>query len=390
MTNPLPRDNNSTATSQQSSRLFVLQYPAYRSAEHPYNDTFAQKPTNLRLKPSTGMVEVDVPILTHKYFNKHAGEKFGQALSESRVLQVGGSHGLGGGFTSGPMSASSINLNNIPVHGDETKRVLTTQTLGGKIANPSERDPVYMLGSFRENKLHLTHLDAVVQMRPQLHHIDAEEEINQKKFQSQVSTAGKVKPGFEAGPTKLESRAIELKMKENKDDPKDRNLNTNAKLLRDIQIDQWQSHEWIDEDDQQAWIKASDCTTLSSAGDLVGGTKQLRSIASNDEWLEKMSVPREDGKKGLRAKLKGRDRERARRKRVEYERRKATGEDAPVVRFDGSSDSDLTSLGEQSDAEIVEQSMVTTEASIKQEPGSLPAVSSAPKKRGRPKKAAET
>lgn len=399
----------SSNAKDSSSKLYVLQYPSHRPYSEPYSAATSQAPTSLRLKPDSGFVEIDVPILTHKHYNEFTGERFGKALSESRTLQAGGSHGLGGGFGAG---TTQQKLRDVPMHDDQPSShtpILTSQTLGGKIVAPSARDPIYLVGCFKQKQLHLSHVDAVVQMRPQLHHVDAEDELTQKKLQSaNAAGAGRQKPGLEAPPAKVESKAIEIKIKDNKDDSKDRGLNENARLLRDIQTEDWQHHDWIDEDEDES--RAAFTNHLQLPGNAVQTSTRLRSIISNGDWLDRMSAPREDGKKGLLAKLRGRERERARRRKAEEEKRhhqkEATGGTAGThgALLDMSSDSDL-STPDASDSEAEDDvRMAGTDnlekVPIKEEPlaGSMTAIgpagsgataSTTPKKRGRPRKTQE-
>lgn len=333
--------DNETST----SKLFLFQYPAHRPYSKPYNATRNQTPTALRLKPKSGFVEVDIPILLHENYNVSAGERYGKAVSDSRTLHTGGAHGLAGGFTSGAHSR----FRDVPQHDDflAERPILQTQSLGGKIITPTARDPIYLLGCFRQNQIHLSHLDAVVQMRPQLHHIDAQEELNQKRAQSSTGpAAARQRPGANGVPGKVESKAIEIKIKDTKDDPKDRSLNENAKSLRDIQVEVWDEHEWIDEEDVVAREASDSMLHLPLVG--APSASRLKSRITNGDWLDKMSAPREDGKKGLLAKLRGRERERARRKKAEEEKRQrqreAAGAAASVhgLTMDMSSDSDLS------------------------------------------------
>lgn len=373
----------------ETSKLFVLQYPSHRSASKPYNAARQQKPTTLRMKPKNGVLEVEIPIFTQEYYNHQAGERFGNSLADSQATKKGGGYGLASGFSHAPAPAS--NINDVPAYDEQPKRNLETQTLGGKTTVSSERDPVYMLGVFQNGELHLTHVDGVVQMRPQLHHIDAEDEIEKRK--NQVASGGRFKQGLEA-PVKLETKAIELKLKSNTDDPAERNQNANVKLLRQLQAEQWSTHDWIDQDDEESWDKFDNNLVLKIDSDV----KDVRSMISNDDWLDRMSAPRDDGKKGLRSKLKGRDRERARRKKVEHERRQLH---AALSNVSGApnldSDSDLTDLSEMSDVEAPSQDVSMNPVNIKVEPALAPAkipgvpdavpVSTSPvRKRGRPKK----
>ncbi|EXJ84357.1 hypothetical protein A1O3_05024 [Capronia epimyces CBS 606.96] len=388
-----------------SSKLYVLQYPSHRPYWRPYDAATSQTPTSLRLKPDSGFVEIDVPILTHEYYNEYAGERFGKAVAEGRTMQAGGSHGLAGGFSAG---STQSRFKDVPMHDQPASSApyLTSQTLGGKMVAPSTRDPIYLVGCFKQNQIHLSHVDSVVQMRPQLHHIDAEDEVSQKRLQS-ANAAGlaKQKPGLEAPTPKVESKAIELKIRDNKDDAKDRGLNENARLLRDIQVEEWQHHDWVNEDESES--KTTFGTHLQLPSDVTHVSARLRSIISNGDWLDRISAPREDGKKGLLAKLRGRERERARRKKAEEEKRQrlkeATGGTAAShgALLGMSSDSDL-STPEPSDSEADEDVTLTgagiiDRISVKDEPPAIsmatvgtsgPAATAhtAPKKRGRPRK----
>ncbi|KAK2800121.1 hypothetical protein FQN51_006362, partial [Onygenales sp. PD_10] len=81
-------------------RRFLLQYPDRQSTQ-PYNATNAQKPTELRLKPRTGLVEVDVPVNTSVNYDERKGLRYGNALRKSRVIGEGGTMGFAGGFNAG-------------------------------------------------------------------------------------------------------------------------------------------------------------------------------------------------------------------------------------------------------------------------------------------------
>lgn len=389
------------------SKLFLLQYPSHRPSSKPYNAARSQAPHSLRRKPQQGFLEIDVPILTHEHYSEVAGKRFGKAVADSRTMHAGGTHGLAGGFATG---SGHPRLKDIPMHEQPNVDApsLTTQTLGGKIVKPSPRDPIYLVGCFQQNKLHLSHLDAVVQLRPQLHHVDAEDELNQKRFQSANNAASsRQKSGLESATPKVESKAIEIKIKDSKEDAKDRSQKDNATLLREIQIEEWQHHEWIDEDEPEA--KHAFDTHMRLPSESVHPPPRLQSAISNGDWLDKMSAPREDGKKGLLAKLRGRERERARRKKAEEEKRQrqkettVAGTSAHGQLLDMSSDSDLSSP-EASDSDTAGDltasgDIATDQIQIKEEPGppapmssglpptaSTSASATAPKKRGRPRK----
>ena len=319
------------------TKLLLLQYPSHRPKAKPYNDREFAKPTSLRLKPQTGLLELDVPIDTHDNYNTRKGSQYGNSLQQSRIIREGGTHGLAGGFNAGPAGRhtrdEAIARSATHVLGnDNDQDRLVTQTLGGKIVKPVAGDPVYMLGVFRDDELHLTHLDALVQVRPQLHHLDASDELERG-----IGAGGRVSkalPNGEVAETKLESKALDIKIKSS-GDGSDINLNTNSKLLRAIQQEPWQKYRWEDEESPSSHARFMKHMHLSFPTGIDGapdpaGVAKLDTAISNQDWLDKMSAPRiEHGKKGDRGlinKVRGRERERQRRKRNEEARRQRARE----------------------------------------------------------------
>jgi hypothetical protein len=336
---------------QTAQKLFLLQYPAHRPADTPYNARNLQKPTSLRIKPSTALFELDIPIDTRLNYNADKGSRYATSLKRSRVIQEGGTHGLSGGFNTGPPGRNmredeDIDIKTIPAHsGLSDDSTLSVQTLGGKIVDPSAGDPIYLLGSFRNNSLHLSHLDALVQVRPQLPHLDASDELERNRGAVAIARA-KGKDGIPNGdipqaplagqPARPESKAVDIKLKSSSPSSHNNDLgtNTNAKLLRAIQQEPWQTYQWIDEDETESHDHAKSALHLflpaDDDPDIAGAQPNLESAITNSEWLDLMSAPRiEHGKKGgergLMSKVRGRERERQRRKRNEAAKReKAT------------------------------------------------------------------
>jgi DNA-directed RNA polymerase len=151
-------------TDSQISR-YVLQY-VDRSTQKPYDAEFGQKPTALRLKPKTGLVEVDIPIDTNYNYDVGKGLKYGEALKQSRTAKEGGAFGMAGGFNSHPSSSGGRikreAAGDIEMASDQKKAasqissILRTQTLGGRIKVPEDGDPLYMLGAFRGRRCSAT------------------------------------------------------------------------------------------------------------------------------------------------------------------------------------------------------------------------------------------
>lgn len=144
--------------------IMILQFPN-QDRGHPYNSATHQKPLALRIKPRSGLVEVDVPI--NPAFNVDAAKavRYGRALKTSRVLQQGGSFGLAGGLGVGglprlvkleeraaeaaveePTEEEMLeNYEGSVAQG----RVLNKITHGGKIHRPKDGEPMYAIGVFR-------------------------------------------------------------------------------------------------------------------------------------------------------------------------------------------------------------------------------------------------
>lgn len=154
---------------------YVLQY-LDRPANQAYDDRHGQKPTSFRLKPQTGLVEVDVPISTRVNYDVGKGLKYGDAMKKSRSAREGGAYGMAGGFSGGSAGGGNggrvkveeeVEMGGVKKGGDqdETASLLRLQTLGGGIKTPEGGDPVYMLAAFRGSTFLST---SSVRLRPWL------------------------------------------------------------------------------------------------------------------------------------------------------------------------------------------------------------------------------
>ena len=135
-------------------RLLVLQQPNRTdggASSHP-------SPTELRIKPSHGLVEVDIPIdHASGAYDKEKGLRWGKALQASTTAKSGGSHGLAGGFGFGAVQQRGGGGarrkevdDDINIDWSEAVRqdkILRTQTLGGQY--PVVSDVQYMVGVFQ-------------------------------------------------------------------------------------------------------------------------------------------------------------------------------------------------------------------------------------------------
>lgn len=90
----------------------------------------------------------------------------------------------------------------------------------------------------RVENLFLSPVSAVVQLRPQLHHIDAFDETSKLRM-----LRGK-KDIEEDVPREAEARPVDVKIKTS--EASESAVPPNVKLLRDIQDEQWEYYTWID------------------------------------------------------------------------------------------------------------------------------------------------
>lgn len=144
--------------------IMVLQFPN-RDRKQPYNMGSGEKPLELRIKPISGLVEVDVPIVVQHCYDQPKGIQYGQAMKKSRVLRQGGSYGLAGGLgVNRPVRVPRDDVRNPVEEISEEKllenfedsnnkgHVLNKITLGGRIAKPENGKPNYFIGVFKGRK----------------------------------------------------------------------------------------------------------------------------------------------------------------------------------------------------------------------------------------------
>jgi DNA-directed RNA polymerase-3 subunit RPC5 len=137
-------------TPELEEKLYLLQFPT-REREKPYNEETRNKPLEMRIKPQTGHVEMDVPISTEFYYDETKARAWGEALSKSKT-ENGYGHGFAAGFgSSAHMRRPSrrSNAGDMDISDDEEDFTLKHQTLGGQIIPDERGKPMYMIGTFR-------------------------------------------------------------------------------------------------------------------------------------------------------------------------------------------------------------------------------------------------
>jgi DNA-directed RNA polymerase III subunit RPC5 len=148
-------------TPEMAEQIYLLQFPN-RSREQPYNERTNAKPLELRVKPESGFMEMDISTTAYVNFDKTKGLKWGEALNtakENGATAFGIASGFGKGTTSETGFPSRLraprgerNIENQHAAFEEAElagKVLNKQTLGGQIIKPEPGMPHYMLGAFR-------------------------------------------------------------------------------------------------------------------------------------------------------------------------------------------------------------------------------------------------
>lgn len=141
--------------------LVVLQY-VNKTAQDPAQ-VRVPRIAELRMKPSTGMYEVDIPLDTTEAYDKNKGVAWGTSLQKSMEAKKGGSLGLAGGFNIVPTSSTARGRRGVAGHNDDEgpltwaeaarqDKVLRTQTFGGG-QSAEEENTRHMIGVFQGSKL---------------------------------------------------------------------------------------------------------------------------------------------------------------------------------------------------------------------------------------------
>ncbi|MCJ1318953.1 hypothetical protein MMC15_004285 [Xylographa vitiligo] len=272
--------------------IMVLQFPN-RDRKQPYNARSGQKPLRLRIKPKSGLVEVDVPLVIERHYDRVKGAQYGDALRKSRVMQQGNSYGLAGGLgvngairplrdttqaSAARTSEDDLQENpDAPVNED---RVMNKLILGGRIIKPQNGKPNYYIGVFKGKELHLTRVSAFCSLTPQFHHLDAM--IDNERASTRALREA------ENPPPEMEARAVNMAVKSN--DNEELDMGQIAKELRDIDEEPWQELEWIDEDDTRAFETYEEQLILDKAHQET----QLVSAMTKQQYLDALSAPRVD------------------------------------------------------------------------------------------------
>ncbi|KAK6828484.1 hypothetical protein PG987_011825 [Apiospora arundinis] len=223
---------------ESTRKLLILQHP---NKQGPLREAYSSL-HEVRVKPVQGMIEVDVALdYSAASYDKDKGMRWGQTLTRSMGAKSGGSHGLAGGFGVGAVRRD---------------QVLRTQTLGGMITDGDGRnaknDCRWLVGVFKGDNLHLTPATSEIQLRPQLHHLDADTEQKQLAQARERANAGLAKEAAAAAAANPSApKAIQMTMKSASGE--ETTTETMTDRLRHVQMEGWQKLKYVGEEEDAAW-----------------------------------------------------------------------------------------------------------------------------------------
>lgn len=283
-----------------ADQIYLLQYPN-RPRNRPYSEKFGAVPVDMRIKPHSGYMEVDVALNTEQNFNKYMGLKWGDATRASHELHNStGTFGPAAGLAAAkPRSMvrgaalkdkgdRELDFENDLAHfsdAQQDSKVHAVQTLGGQILRhdgPTEEGkPYYFVGAFKDDQLHLTRVAGTVQMRPHFHHLDAEEQRARiTASRAQQDAAGPEPEGIARTVRQKvmqteDKNTVEWKLKEQ---------------LRKAKEEKWVKMDYVDEEQQLAYDIFEEKLKIKD----VSGVPNLKSEMDNDAFLDAVGASRHE------------------------------------------------------------------------------------------------
>ncbi|RMZ72712.1 dna-directed rna polymerase iii complex subunit rpc37 [Pyrenophora seminiperda CCB06] len=275
-------------------QLYVLQY-INRPPDKKLTKAFGSKPSELRVKKESGFIEVDVPLDIHENFSRAAGVQYGEAMRKTKGFGQK-AFGIASGFertmprsTNRPAAAGQeapavpvapMDDDNLEEYvanfedANEKGHVLNVQTFGGQIRPADGKGPSYMLGAFRDNELHLTRCNGLIQLRTQFHHIDActQLEAVQRRREKESQEGAKL----------AEPKAFLAQVKKTGGDTA---AELTQSFMKAANQEQWEKLNYYDEEDDRAFDAYHDRLFLQ---DLANAPK-LHSNISNSDYLDTIS-----------------------------------------------------------------------------------------------------
>lgn len=207
-------------TSSLNDKVYLYQYPT-RSASYPLVEANNSGILESRYKPKSGIVEVDVPIDTNRFYDHEKGERWSK---------------------------------------------VDRQTMGGVFKDPAKNEDgsegsKYMVGVFKNEELHFTRIKSVAQLRPQFRYVDKEQNT-EKEIVRNVEQ--QQKPA-----TKKEAKAVQMSAKASGDNAPKYSGALQTRKLADEEA--FVDYDWYDRDCDECW-KEGDKLVANKRDKLISKT----------------------------------------------------------------------------------------------------------------------
>ncbi|KAF2708766.1 hypothetical protein K504DRAFT_482274 [Pleomassaria siparia CBS 279.74] len=281
-------------TPELEHQLYVLQY-INRPPDLPFTKATQSQPSEIRIKPQSGFLEVDVPINIRSNYNKPQGVRWGEALRKTKGFGQK-AYGTAAGFervmprmSTRPgaaggeaPAAAAIDDDNIDEYitnfedANEKGHVLNTQTFGGQIMGDEGSAPSYMVGTFKDDQLHLTKLNGLVQMRTEFHYLDATAQLDAVNRRREKESQEGAKP--------TEPKAFLPTVKKSGGDTA---AELTQSFFKSANQEKWAKLQYSDEDSQLAYDAYSEHLFLADPS----AAPKLHSTMNNSQYLDNISAP---------------------------------------------------------------------------------------------------
>ncbi|SPO23710.1 related to RPC37 - RNA polymerase III subunit C37 [Ustilago trichophora] len=183
------------------SSLHIFQYPIYprdRPLPVPYSAAARGLKVSSRWRPRANRVEVELPLdVREEVYNTDRGVDFGAGAEvlAQRQARADAAHG---GTTLNEASSSSTSRSRVKKEKEEEaqaqahrgpKKLEKIKLESNQVPNATE----YMVGVIRDQALHLTRLESIVQLRPSMNYLDAIDEAREaEKRRDRAALAGEI------------------------------------------------------------------------------------------------------------------------------------------------------------------------------------------------------
>lgn len=180
------------------SSLHIFQYPIYprdKPLPVPYSAAARGLKVSSRWRPRANRVEVELPLdVREEVYNADRGVEFGAGAEVLAQKQARADAAHGGAASNEPVASSSRSRikqekeHEAPANRGP-KKLEKIKLESTQVPNATE----YMVGVIRDQALHLTRLESIVQLRPSMNYLDALDEAREaEKRRDRAALAGEL------------------------------------------------------------------------------------------------------------------------------------------------------------------------------------------------------